>query len=82
MKAFHLTLGVSIALIVGGFLLPPLGVIDGSVITAVGELLTFAALAQVPAVMKAVRDGKSITLTKGDFKVDVTSEPEDSKFGN
>lgn len=32
--------------------------------------------------MKAVRDGKSIILTKGDFKVDVTSEPEDSKSGN
>lgn len=77
MKAFRLTLAVSIALIVGGFLLPPSGVIDGSVITAVGELLTFAALAQVPDVIKAVRDGKSISLTKGDFKVDVTCEPQD-----
>ena len=30
---------VSLALFVGGFLIPPMGEIDGSVLTAVGELL-------------------------------------------
>ena len=76
MKAFYLTLGVSMALTVGGFLVPPLGIIDGSVLTAVGELLMFAVLAQVPAVIQAARHGKSITLSKGDFKVGVTSAHE------
>ena len=34
MTAFYINLSVSIVLIVGGFLLPPMGIIDGSVLTA------------------------------------------------
>jgi len=74
-RVLYLTLSVSIALVVGGFLVPPVGVIDGSVITAVGELLAFAVLAQVPVVIRAARGGRSITFSKGDFKVGVTSDP-------
>jgi len=47
--AFWACLATSIALIVGGFFVPPLGVIDGSVITAVGELLGFATIAMIPS---------------------------------
>ncbi len=68
MKIFYCTLFVSIALIVGGFLVPPLGIIDGSVLTAVGELLAFATLAQLPKAFK------SITISKGDFKVEASSK--------
>ena len=46
MKVFYLTLAISLLLIIGGFLLPPMGIIDGSVLTAVGELLMFGVLAQ------------------------------------
>ena len=67
---------LSVCLIVGGFLGPPMGIIDGSVLTAVGLLIAFAALAQVPEVIKDVRNGKSFTFTKGDIKVGVSSEPE------
>lgn len=35
---------VSVALIVGSFFMPPQGKIDGSVLSAVGEMLGFAAL--------------------------------------
>ena len=35
---------ISIGLIVGGFLVPPMGVIDGSVLTATGILSTFVEL--------------------------------------
>lgn len=42
----------------GGFFVPPLGVIDGSVITSVGLLLMFAVVAQIPDVLNAVREGK------------------------
>lgn len=41
---FWVCLSVSIALIVAGFCVPPTGEIDGSVLTAVGELFGFAAL--------------------------------------
>ena len=73
MRIFYLTLAISLLLIVGGFLLPPMGIIDGSVLTAVGELLMFGVLAQLPALINAARNGKSIKLTKGDFSAEVTS---------
>ncbi len=42
---FAVALLVSIVLIVVGFIIPPKGVIDGSVLKAVGELFAYAALA-------------------------------------
>ena len=48
MKVFYLNLVVSIALIVGGFFVPPVGVIDGSVLTAVGLLLMFSVIEKIP----------------------------------
>ena len=41
---FWVCLSVSIALIVAGFCVPPMGLIDPSVLTAVGEMFGFAAL--------------------------------------
>lgn len=35
---------ISVALLIGSFLCPPTGVIDGSVLAAVGEIFAFAAL--------------------------------------
>lgn len=43
--AFWLTLTIAIALVISGFLVPPKGVIDGSVLTGVGELFLWPALA-------------------------------------
>lgn len=74
MLTFYITLVTSLMLIVGGFLVPPVGVIDGSVLTAVGLLLMFAALAQVPSIINAARNGKSIKLSKGDFEVEVSAD--------
>lgn len=59
MRVFYFNLFISIALIVGGFLLPPTGIIDGSVLIAVGELLMFGVIAQIPRILDAVRNGKS-----------------------
>ena len=53
MKVFYLTLSVSIILTVGGFLCPPIGVIDGSVLTAVGMLLMFSVIEKIPEAIKA-----------------------------
>ena len=73
MKVFYLTLAISLLLIIGGFLLPPMGIIDGSVLTAVGELLMFGVLAQVPMLIDAAKNGKSVKISKGDFTAEVTS---------
>lgn len=75
MKVFYLNLVVSIALIVGGFLVPPLGVIDGSVLTAVGLLLMFSVIEKIPEAIKA---GKSVKISKGDFTAEVGTETKES----
>lgn len=72
MKVFYLTLGVSLVLVVGGFLVPPLGVIDGSVITAVGELLMFAVVGRIPEAIKA---GRSVKIQKGNFTAEIEADP-------
>ena len=76
MKAFYTTLAISLLLILGGFLLPPMGIIDSSVLTAVGELLMFGVLAQVPTLIDAAKNGKSVKISKGDFTAEVTSSDE------
>ena len=73
MKIFYVTLAVSLLLITGGFLLPPMGIIDSSVLTAVGELLMFGVMAQVPHLIEAAKNGKSIRLQMGDFSAEVFS---------
>ena len=76
MKIFYVTLAVSLLLITGGFLLPPMGIIDSSVLTAVGELLMFGVMAQVPHLIEAAKNGKSIRLQKGGFSAEVSSKEE------
>ena len=73
MRVFYINLTLSILLITGGFVCPPMGVIDGSVLTAVGLLLAFAVLARLPAFMEQAAKGKTIRLKKGDFTAEVSS---------
>ena len=73
MKTFYILLTISVSLIVGGFLIPPTGIIDGSVLSAVGELLAFAVVAQIPEIVRMARNGKSIKLQKGDFSAEIGS---------
>ena len=68
---FFVCLAVSIALIIWGFLAPPQGIIDGSVLKAVGELIVFAALAFG---MQAVKFGYDLKLTRGDSSIEVHNE--------
>lgn len=63
--------GVSVGLVVGSFISPPPGVIDMSVITAVGELFAFAAL--VVFVIRA-EAGADVTFQKGDVMVSLHNE--------
>lgn len=64
--AFWVCLSISIALVVAGFLVPPTGKIDGSVLTAVGELFGFATL---EVVLIAIRKGVDATLRHGKTEV-------------
>lgn len=74
MRVFYITFVLSVALIVGGFFCPPIGVVDGSVLSAVGLLLLFATIEKIPEAIKA---GKSIKVQKGDFSAEVNASIQD-----
>lgn len=61
----------SIALIVASFIVPPTGVVDPSVLAAVGELFAFAALG---AVIKAIDKGSSASVKKGDVEIKIDGD--------
>ena len=64
---FWICLIVSIGLIVAGFCVPPMGIIDGSGLTAVGILFGFASLAQVPVIIEVAG---YVRMTKGDMTIE------------
>ena len=68
MRTFYITLITSLLLIVGGFITPPIGQIDGSVLTAVGMLVLFATVEKIPEAIKA---GRSIKVQKGNFCAEI-----------
>ena len=71
MTIYRITLVVSILLIVGGFFCPPMGSIDGSVLTAVGLLILFSFIEKLP---EAIAAGRSVKIQKGDTSLEVSSK--------
>lgn len=71
---FWICLIVSIGLVIAGFFTPPIGVIDGSVVTAVGLLLAFAALSQVPYFIEVAGYAK---ISAGSTTIEITKEDEE-----
>ena len=65
---------VSVGLIIGGFFVPPMGVIDGSVLTAVGELLLFPTLLYA---YRALKLGYEVKFQKGETSIEVHKNEED-----
>ena len=61
-------LGISIALLIAGFIVPPQGVIDGSVLEGVGLLFLFASLRTID---KAIDKGVGAKIEHGDVSVTV-----------
>ena len=71
MTVYRITLVVSILLIVGGFFCPPMGSIDGSVLTAVGLLILFSLIEKLP---EAIAAGRSVKIQRGDTSVEVSGK--------
>lgn len=65
---------VAIILMIAGFILPPLGVIDNSVLLAAGELFGFAALASVN---KAIDKGLDATVTHNNTSIKIENDSDD-----
>ena len=64
----------SVGLIVGGFFVPPTGIIDGSVLTATGEMLLFPTLLYG---FRAIELGLSVKFQKGETSIEISKEKKD-----
>ena len=65
---------ISVILLIAGFLLPPMGVIDGSVLTAVGEILLFPVIIYG---FRAIELGLEVKIQKGDTSVEIHKDDGD-----
>lgn len=70
---FWICLIVTIGLLIGGFFTPPMGVIDGSVLTAAGLLFAFGTLAQIPIIIEVAGYAK---ISKGDTTIEISRDEE------
>ena len=80
---FYICLIISICLLVGGFFVPPMAVIDGSVLEGCGILFGFATLAQIPVI---VTSAKTVKVQHGNTIIEATrkekeGEQEEKKDG-
>lgn len=71
---FYVLSLLSIGLIVAGFLVPPLGMIDPSVLTAVGEMLGFGALG---VALRVINEHTQASITKGDMEINIGGDSDD-----
>jgi len=65
---------ISVLLIIVGFFFPPMGVIDGSVLTAVGEILLFPVIIYG---FRAIELGLEVKIQKGDTSVEIHKDDGD-----
>lgn len=68
---------ISIILAVVGFILPPTGVIDSSILMVIGELGFFSTVTKIPDFIKALKGGASLEITKGDSHIKLEGEDGD-----
>lgn len=72
---FFVCLGCALALFIGGFLCPPMGVIDGSVLTAAGILLGFATLAVAG---QNLANGKGVIFNHGETEIQIKDDNDET----
>lgn len=72
--AFWVCLAISTTLLVSSFIIPPTGVIDPSVLRAVGEIFGFCCLY---VVIEALQRGTDVTLQKGDVNLHLNNPDKD-----
>lgn len=73
---FYFCLTMAVLLFVGGFFCPPIGVIDGSVLTAAGILLGFAALGVAG---QNLANGKDVIFHHGQTEITIGEDNDDEK---
>lgn len=67
---------IGVALIITGFVLPPLGIIDNSVLVAVGEIDGFIALG---CLLKAIDKGVDASVKHNGTEITITNDDKEGK---
>jgi hypothetical protein len=75
--AFWVTLFFAVALLVTGFFMPPMAIIDGSILKAVGELMFWPAIAFG---VKAVEDGRVAKFNFGKGSIHIGQDENNNGF--
>lgn len=75
--SFWVCLIVSVGLFIGGFLVPPIGVIDGSVLKAIGLLLSYSVIDKIPDIVKIIKEVDTARFTKGDMSIELGKNKEE-----
>lgn len=65
---------VSTSLAIAGFIVPPTGEVDNSVLIVIGELGFFSTINKIPDFIKALKGGASIEIEKGDAHIKIEGE--------
>ena len=73
-RVFIICLVVAIILLVVSWIMPPMWIIDKSILAAVGELFGFAALGEVAA---AVERGHSATISHGNTSISINKDEDE-----
>lgn len=69
----------SIVLAVIGFFLPPMGIVDNSVLILIGELGFFSTVTKIPDMIKSLRNGAKIEIERGDSRITLEGEDGNGK---
>lgn len=71
---------VAIGLFIGGFFVPPMGEIDGSIISAAGELLGFVSVFMIwDGVDKAIKNNVDGKFSVGNVSVELKADDDDEE---
>lgn len=73
---FSILTTISVILLIASWFVPPMAVIDSSVLAGVGELFGFAALGTV---IHAINKGKSVKVTHGNTALAVNKSDESTE---
>lgn len=72
-------MGFNVLLILVSFILPPMGVIDDSVLAGVGEITVMGLIGMVPYYLES---GKHIRVSKGNTEIELNGKHPDREFNN
>ena len=73
---FDIFASIAVIMLIASWFVPPMAVIDASVLAGVGELFGFAALGTV---IHAIDKGRSIEMTHGNTTMAVGNKDEDAE---